>query len=108
MIALFRGECDSLLHMMLKAMDDLDGVVLSRAARNMKNAVGNFAARRVYDAALQLEHAAAEGDLQAAQEHYAHLRLKVSELIPQLDAILEDFGQPTAKPSPSGNQSSIE
>ena len=60
------------------ARADADG--LQRAAHTLKGSVGNFAARAVYETALELENVGKSGDLQSAGEVCARLNAQIDLL----------------------------
>jgi len=57
-----------------------DAQAVMEAAHSLKGSVGNFAARRAYDAAYSLEQMAREGGLTGAQTALADLKQELNAL----------------------------
>ena len=69
------------------SLDCGDARGLSRAAHSLKGSVANFGARRVFEAALELEKTANGGDLAGCTRPYAALRAELDMLLPELERL---------------------
>ncbi|MHC4562431.1 MAG: response regulator [Planctomycetota bacterium] len=87
---MFLEESEEMLAEIHQLLAAGDGHQLSRSAHRFKGAVGNFSAVPAHQAAHQLEHTAAEGDLQGAQEAWAQLRVEMSNLAPALQRLVTE------------------
>jgi PAS domain S-box-containing protein len=74
-----------------------DASALVRAAHALKGSAGNFAARKTFAAAQQLETAGKSGDLYAAGEMYATLERDLASLADQLGKLTQDSAVRTKK-----------
>jgi CheY-like chemotaxis protein len=73
-----------------QAITSGDTKALERAAHTLKGAVGNFAAKGAFEAALKLEMIGREGDLTSAGEVYSVLEKEIIRLRPALVAFGEE------------------
>lgn len=72
-----------------QAITSRDTKALERAAHTLKGAVGNFAAKGAFEAALKLEMIGREGDLTSAETAYSVLEREIISLRPALVAFGE-------------------
>ena len=68
--------------------EDLAG--LERAAHSLKGSVGTFGARRMFDAAFELEKTARSGDLAECRRLSAALEAEMESLKPELLRLVTD------------------
>lgn len=92
--ALFLETCPQLLADTKVALDHGDYETLARAAHTLKGSLGNFAADQAFRTALNLESAAKDVNLAAAQEMWALLAVEVDKLKTSLHQVVE--GKPLA------------
>ncbi len=85
---LFLKECPRYMADIQQAISARDAGALYRAAHNLKGAVGVFAARPAFEAALRLEQRGRAGDLSHANESYADLESTIERLRQELSALL--------------------
>ncbi len=76
----FLGDCAQLLSEVEKAVQNGDCTAVERSANNIKGAVGNFAAKSAFEAALKLEMLGRSGDLTHAQGAFENLKEKIVNL----------------------------
>lgn len=88
MADLFLKECPRYMAEIQQAILGRDAGALTRAAHNLKGAVGVFAARPAFEVALKLEQMGRAGDLSHASEAYANLESKVGRLMQELSELL--------------------
>ena len=88
---MFLAESPRLLADIHTHLEAGDGHQLSRAAHRFKGAVSNFDATAAREASDMLETAAQNGDLQQAQEAWAHLKLVMSELTAILERVAREL-----------------
>ena len=93
---LFLAGFPDMLSRARQAVADLDGQELAREAHTIKGCVANFVATRAFNAAVEVEMSAREGDLAAAQKGCTQLAIEVSRLA---SALTELTGQ--AQPTPA-------
>jgi CheY-like chemotaxis protein/HPt (histidine-containing phosphotransfer) domain-containing protein len=84
LVRVFLGEWPRLRGEVRQALERRDGRALARAAHTLKGSVGNFAARRAWEAAGRLEWLAEKSDLQRAEEACALLEAEIERLNPAL------------------------
>lgn len=80
LVQVFVETCPGMLMEIAVAIDSGNAGDLHRAAHNLKGAARIFAASPVVEHALQLEEMGAAGDLRGADEKYAGLEPRVTEL----------------------------
>ena len=90
MAEMFLAESPRLLADIHTHLEAGDGHQLSRAAHRFKGAVSNFDATAAREASDMLETAAQNGDLQQAQQAWAHLKMVMSELTPMLERVVQE------------------
>ena len=84
MVRLFLEECPKLMDAVRRAMADSNARELQRAAHTLKGAADVFSAKRVVDAAWQLETIGRDGDLADAGRAWSVLQREVDRLIPAM------------------------
>ena len=84
MAELFLEECPQSLSTIREAVLRRDAKELERSAHTLKSAVGNFAAQKAMEAALELETMARDGDLNDAEKAYQALEQEIERLKPVL------------------------
>jgi CheY-like chemotaxis protein len=84
----FLGDSPKLLAAIRSAVRRRDAEKLRRAAHTLKGAVGNFAARRAYDAALRLEVMGQNGDWSEAAAAYQALAREIAGVQKALGALV--------------------
>ncbi|MFP4054865.1 MAG: ABC transporter substrate binding protein [Phycisphaerae bacterium] len=67
-----------------------DGETVTRSAHSLKGSVGNFSAKPAFDAALKVEMAGREGNIDQAREAFVELQQKLQELVPVLSRLAEE------------------
>lgn len=82
------GSTDQ-LQQIREAISSSNANALERVAHTLKGAVGNFAAKGTFEAALKLEMIGREGDMNGAEEVLAILEKEIGRLKPALDAFCE-------------------
>ncbi|MBE3134948.1 MAG: response regulator, partial [Acidobacteria bacterium] len=87
---LFRDVGPALLAEIRQAIDCRDADKLRRAAHSLKGSVGNFDARRAFDAAASLEAIGAEKNLERAAELSAVLEVELTRLNEALGELAQD------------------
>jgi len=76
-----------------ESLSRLDAKGLERAAHALKGSIGNFAAPRAFDAALQLEIVARSGDLAPAEATWQALESELEILKPALAGLQREVVQ---------------
>ena len=87
MAALFLESGPGLLAAVREAIDRQDAGGLEHAAHDLKSSVGNFGARRVREAALNLEKIGRGGDFTRVEESYRALERLMQQFWPVLEAM---------------------
>ncbi len=90
MAELFLEECPQSLSTIREAVLRRDAKELERSAHTLKSAVGNFAAQKAMEAALELETMARDGDLNEAEKAYQALEQEIERLKPVLANLRQD------------------
>jgi signal transduction histidine kinase/DNA-binding response OmpR family regulator len=90
MAELFLEECPQSLCTIREAVLRRDAKELERSAHTLKSAVGNFAAQKAVEAALELETMARDGDLNEAEKAYQALEQEIERLKPVLANLRQD------------------
>jgi len=72
------------------AIQNCDGQKLKQAAHTLKGAVGNFAAKKAFDLAFQLEMMGQEEQFQGAQEVFDELKTAIEEIKQVLAAMKQE------------------
>jgi PAS domain S-box-containing protein len=88
--SLFVSDCPAMQSAIHEALERQDSEALARAAHAMKGSVGNFAAKKAFDAALKLELMARRGDLTHAAEAAAALDEALRELCQALEEVVKE------------------
>ncbi len=68
-----------------------DAGLLEREAHSLKGAVGNFGAKKVYEAAYCLEKLGKEGTMATAQEALSNLESAVTGFVSEMNIVLEEL-----------------
>jgi PAS domain S-box-containing protein len=92
-VGLFFAQTPVLLAEIREAIRQGNGQNLERAAHTLKSSVGNFAAKRAFDAVLRLEKMGAGGDLRGAEAAYEEL----VDATHRLETGLAGLREPTVK-----------
>jgi CheY-like chemotaxis protein/HPt (histidine-containing phosphotransfer) domain-containing protein len=79
---LFLGECPRRMAEIRRTIDERDGPGLQQAAHYLKGSVGNFGARRAFEAAGRLEHAGRAGEWERAEQDWTELEEAIGRLEP--------------------------
>ena len=79
---LFLGECPQRMEDIRRAIGERDGPGLERAAHYFKGSVGNFGARRAFEAAGRLERAGRDLDWGRVEQDWAALEEAIGQLEP--------------------------
>ena len=87
MAQLFLEEAPRLISGVEDALEKHDCETLERAAHSLKGSVGNFGARKAYEAARVVEYAARDGEEETAREAMETLRDAMTRLIPALSGL---------------------
>jgi CheY-like chemotaxis protein len=95
-IGLFFDEIPGLLTAVQESIGQHDAKALEHAAHTVKGAVGNFAAKGAYSAAVRLERMGHGGDFTHVKEAYTALEREVTRLQEALVALQEEHA---VKPS---------
>jgi len=88
LVRVFLGEWPRRAGDLRRALEDVDAGALARAAHSLKGSVGNFAARRAWEAADRLERMAQRGDLKSAAGACAALEAEIERLNPALAGLM--------------------
>lgn len=88
----FLQNADQMMAAIDTAINEQDPKALHRTAHTLKGAVGNLAAKKTYEAALQLEQMGRNNNLNGAAEGFERLR----QHLRQLKLHLQEFEQVTA------------
>ncbi len=88
LVRVFLGEWPRRAEDLRRALEDADARALARAAHTLKGSVGNFAARRAWEAAERLERMAQSGDLKSATGACAALEEEIERLKPALAGLM--------------------
>ena len=80
MIELFLEDCPNQEASIQEALTSQDVDRLTIAAHTFKGSVGNFGAKRVYDAAHELENLAKEADFDTSQTVWSELQREIDVL----------------------------
>lgn len=83
-IEIFLEECPKQVGEIREAVAAKDAPSLARLAHKLKGSVGNFAAKRAFEAALRLETICRKGDLSDVEEVSAQLEAEIGRLQPAL------------------------
>lgn len=94
MAALFLEDGPGLLGAVREALDRQDACGVEHSAHALKSSVGNFGARRAWEAAFNLEKMGRGGDLTQAEEAYRVLDDSVQQLQPYLEAMRKREAMP--------------
>jgi HPt (histidine-containing phosphotransfer) domain-containing protein len=81
MIEAFLAETPMLLEDTREAVSRRDSVALERGAHTLKGSVSNFAARRAYEAAAELEEIGRRGNLKDAAAVHSRLQHELDDLV---------------------------
>jgi len=87
--ALFLETCPQQIAQMRQSLAEGDLKTISTLAHTFKGAVGNFSARGVFEAALNLQIAGTEGNPRHCEEMLRLLEEHVSRLLPALEAVAQ-------------------
>jgi HPt (histidine-containing phosphotransfer) domain-containing protein len=87
LIGLFLDECPKLMATIRQAAADGDAPALRLAAHTLKGSVGNFAARRAFEAAMRLETLARDGTFTGVPAALTVLEREFEALLPELSEL---------------------
>ncbi len=87
MAGVFLEQSEMLMERIRDALDRGDMVAVERTAHTIKGSVSNFAAKKVFRAAEQLEEIGRKGDVSRAIEAYRILEQEIQRLRPSLVAL---------------------
>jgi two-component system sensor histidine kinase/response regulator len=90
MVALFFADCPKRLAAIREAIDRGDSRSLESAAHALKGSVGNFMAKRAFEAVRKLEMLGRQADLDRAEEAYRKLEIEIERLNPALEMIARE------------------
>jgi two-component system, sensor histidine kinase and response regulator len=79
---LFLGECPRRMSEIRQAIDRQDGTGLWRAAHDLKGSVGNFGARRAYEAAARLELDGRDQHWDRVEQDWSDLEAAIGQIEP--------------------------
>ena len=88
-IEIFLDDHPNQMKQIQEGISSGDAVVLEHAAHSLKGSVGNFAAKRTYDAAYRLEVRGREENLEEANEALGDLEKEIEGLKDGLDAVVK-------------------
>lgn len=88
LVRVFLGEWPRLAGELRRALEDADARTLARTAHSLKGSVGNFAARRAWEATERLELMAQSGDLKSAAGACAAVEDEIERLKPALAGLM--------------------
>ena len=83
-VVLFIADCPVKISEIRSAIANCNSNSLMNAAHSLKGAVGNFAARSVFDCATRLEACGQKNDMETAAEDFALLQHEIDRLIVDL------------------------
>jgi len=86
----FVENCPKVIDDMREAAQSGRSDLLERAGHSLKGTVGNFAAKRAFDAALNVEMIGRHGHLERAEEGVELLDREISVLLPALEAFAKE------------------
>ncbi len=89
-LGIFRRSCPESMEQVREAIDSGDAERIERSAHALKGALGNIAARAACEAALEVERAGADGDVEDARNAFARLRRRIEQLEPWLDKLAKE------------------
>lgn len=92
LVSTFLEEIPLTMQAMRAAIDTNESSSLQRAAHTLKGALGHFGAQRAYDAAMQVETLAREGNVVGAADGLPALHVAMAELTPILVDYVGDSG----------------
>jgi len=93
MVALFFADCPKRLAAIREAIDRGDSRSLESAAHALKGSVGNFMAKRAFEAVRKLEMLGRQADLDRAEEAYRKLEIEIERLNPALEMIAREVAK---------------
>ncbi len=79
-------SCPQLLADISKAFDEGDNKKVAEAAHSAKGAAGNFGAKLAFEAAMNLEQAAGQGDAEQIDRYWRDLQVELPRLLDALSA----------------------
>ena len=91
LVELFWESCPQMLSEMQEAIAAQDSQGLTSSALTLKGSVGSFAAKRAFEAALNLEQIGREGDCSQAARALARLEMELDRLKPVLAEVHQDL-----------------
>jgi signal transduction histidine kinase/CheY-like chemotaxis protein len=97
LIELFREECPGLLRQIDEAITAEDPRALEMTAHAFKGAIGTFAGKPSFEAALKLETMGRQGEISGASAAYKELEFEIARLQSALSAISEKEASTSAE-----------